>query len=401
MRELNIFTYSFPYGRGEQFLYEEILLLSGHYDKINVFPLVISDKISAFDLPKNISVTYFENKNLNKNKNSGPFFKALSSEFIHGKHISKYISKLRYYSAHFKNANSEAENLLSLFKERDINLNAVFYTYWFNDWTYRLAILKEKKQIKHLVTRIHGGDVYEYQHNEKNYFFPFRNFQVQQLDKIFAISNDGLNHLKTIYPSSTPKLQLARLGTKDHGTNPVAANKKEFVLVSCSTFYHYKNIERIPEILSQLELPLKWIHIGNDGPEKEAVLSASKNLPANIQVEFKGHLTQKEIFYFYQNNPIDLFINVSKSEGLPVTLMEAISFGIPIMAPDVGGIKEITNEVTGFLFDPDTSNKELADTIASFKKKTPDRNKIRKFWEDNFSAEKNYTEFGQNLKKVV
>jgi glycosyltransferase involved in cell wall biosynthesis len=399
MRELNIFTYSFPYGSGEQFLYEEILILSKDYDKINVFPLEISNKISAFNLPKNVSVYNFENGN--SNNSSGPFFKALSSEFSRGKHIPKYISKLRYYAAHFKNANSQAENLLSFLKEHKINLNSIFYTYWFNDWTYRLAILKEKKHIKHLVTRIHGGDVYEYQHEEKNYFFPFRNFQIQQLDKIFPISKDGSDHLKTAYPSSASKLQLARLGTKDHGLNPISENKKEFTIISCSTFYHYKNVGRIPEILSQLEFPIKWIHIGNDGPEKESVLDISKNLPTNIHVEFKGHLTQLEIFDFYKNTPIDLFINVSKSEGLPVTLMEAISFGIPIMAPNVGGIKEITNENTGVLFDPNDTNTELTQTIVSLKEKPLDRKKIRKFWEDNFNAEKNYTEFSQNLKKVA
>ncbi len=405
MREINIFTYSFPYGNSEQFLYEELLVLSKTFDKINIFPALFSNKTIAWDLPKNIFIYHFENKNesSSKNKNIGLLAKAFVSEWKHGTHFKKYLSKIRYYVAHLSNANTQAEKLFAFLKESKINTDSVFYTYWFDDWTYKLAILKEKKQIKRLVTRAHGGDVYEYQHAEKGFFFPFRNFQIQQIDKIFPISQDGLEHLKKLYPLSNPKLKLSRLGTKDRGLNPFKENKDEFVLLSCSTFYHYKNVGLVPKILVLLKFPVKWIHIGNDGPEKEQVINSLKTLPSNIKTEFKGHLSQEEIFSFYKNNPIDLFINVSKSEGLPVSLMEAISFGIPIMAPNVGGIKEITNEKTGVLYDIPTTPEKLAEIITSIYtgQILIKRNEVRKFWEENFMGEKNFSTFSNELNLIT
>lgn len=48
-------------------------------------------------------------------------------------------------------------------------------------------------------------------------------------------------------------------------------------------------------------------------------------------------------------NDFDLFVNMSLSEGIPVSIMEAISFGIPIIATNVGGNAEIVNDETGVL----------------------------------------------------
>jgi len=404
MQEINIFTYAFPYGKSEQFLYEELLVLSKTFDKINLFPAKFSEKSIIWDLPKNVFIYHFENKDgvSSPKKNIPLLLKAFSSEWKHGKYFSRYLFGFRHYVAHLSNANSQSENLLAFLKNSAINLNSVFYTYWFDDWTYKLAILKEKKQIKKLVTRIHGGDVYEYQHAEKDFFFPFRNFQLSFIDKIFPISQDGLDHLKKKYPSSSLKLKLSRLGTKDHGVNPIQTKKEKFVLVSCSSFYHYKNVGLVPELLTQLKFPVKWIHIGEEGPEKEQVIRSSKFLPTYIKPEFKGRLTQEEIFDFYRTNYIDLFINVSKSEGIPVTLMEAISFGIPIMAPNVGGIKEIANNKTGILFELNTKPEDLAEKINSVYTKQIfiDRNGVRKFWEENFMSEKNYTSFSEELKLI-
>ena len=147
--------------------------------------------------------------------------------------------------------------------------------------------------------------------------------------------------------------------------------------------------------MAQIKFSLHWIHIGSDGDEIEIVKEAVKKLPSNITVEFKGQLSQEKVFDFYKNNYVDLFINTSKSEGLPVSLMEAISFGIPIMAPNVGGIKEIVTKETGILFEPNKEIEQLANYIVELnnKKRIFNRDVIRKFWEENYSAEINYRQF--------
>jgi glycosyltransferase involved in cell wall biosynthesis len=68
---------------------------------------------------------------------------------------------------------------------------------------------------------------------------------------------------------------------------------------------------------------------------------------------------------YYSINTVDLFINVSSSEGVPVSIMEAMSFGIPVIATAVGGTPEIVSEKTGWLIEPGISRQELAAKISA------------------------------------
>ncbi len=62
----------------------------------------------------------------------------------------------------------------------------------------------------------------------------------------------------------------------------------------------------------------------------------SKRLETRIVL--RGGISNAEVFQFYRDNKVDLFVNASTSEGLPVSIMEAISFGIPSIATNVGGL---------------------------------------------------------------
>ena len=73
--------------------------------------------------------------------------------------------------------------------------------------------------------------------------------------------------------------------------------------------------------------------------------------------------TNEEVMEYYKNNLVDLFVNMSESEGLPVSMMEAMSFGVPVIAPDVGGIKEIVDENSGWLLSCENCSAEFVEVI--------------------------------------
>ena len=64
--------------------------------------------------------------------------------------------------------------------------------------------------------------------------------------------------------------------------------------------------------------------------------------PKNTRIPFYSQIKSTLGNYLH----IDLFINTSSSEGVPVSIMEALSVGIPIIATDVGGTKEIVTKTT-------------------------------------------------------
>jgi glycosyltransferase involved in cell wall biosynthesis len=113
-----------------------------------------------------------------------------------------------------------------------------------------------------------------------------------------------------------------------------------------------------------------------------------------------GQCKNEEILRFYENNHVDLFISLSESEGLPVSMMEAQSYGIPILASNVGGISEIVqNEKTGILLPvnikPENISIEIQKALAfSFDKLT-----IRDYFDMNFDASHNYRLFCQKISR--
>ncbi len=122
-----------------------------------------------------------------------------------------------------------------------------------------------------------------------------------------------------------------------------------------------------------------------------------------MKCRFAGEVKNRELMDFYARTPVDCFVNTSSSEGLPVSIMEACSFGIPVLATDVGGTSEIVREgKNGFLLKPDFAPGELAQRIRELirmpqSEKQALRGASRQIWQDNFCSETNYRKFARAL----
>ena len=113
-----------------------------------------------------------------------------------------------------------------------------------------------------------------------------------------------------------------------------------------------------------------------------------------VEIVFKGFVPNKEVELYYASNHVDLFINLSTIEGLPISIMEAISYGIPTIATDVGGTKEIVSKEVGMLLPQNISPKLVLESIQNFYLKPEDeRQQMRlsayNYWKDNFNARNN------------
>ena len=127
----------------------------------------------------------------------------------------------------------------------------------------------------------------------------------------------------------------------------------------------------------------------------------NKELPINIKVIYHGFVKNEDIFKFYKNTSVNLLVSLSYSEGLPVSMMEAQSFGIPIMSTDVGGCSEICSNETGILIEKEFDPQKIAEKITQFKASDKNtahfRRKCREYWERNFKDEVNYRKFAKRL----
>ena len=121
-------------------------------------------------------------------------------------------------------------------------------------------------------------------------------------------------------------------------------------------------------------------------------------LPDRVNWRLEGHVDHAELLDYYRANRVDLFVSLSASEGLPVSIMEAISFGVPVLAVGVDGVPEIVTASTGRLVESTT----LPMTIAAAARRLldgdgPSRDEIIAFFEANYDAEKNFGDFAEVL----
>ena len=249
------------------------------------------------------------------------------------------------------------------------------------------------------VSRAHRYDLYN--HGNITGTIPFRRFVFSNLDAVFPCSDDGTLYLKRNYPNYADKIQTAYLGTKDYGTGPEESEVRPFHLVTCSAIVPVKRVMLVAEALADLEKKgvfWEWTCIG-DGPLLNKVREFTERHIRHSRVTFMGYMKNFAVLDYYQKNHVDLFVNLSASEGLPVSIMEAASFGIPVLATDVGGTREIVKgDITGQLMPADIDRNSLAEYLLEAMRTTYDRASIKAFWKERFCAEVNYKKFASRLK---
>ena len=186
--------------------------------------------------------------------------------------------------------------------------------------------------------------------------------------------------------------------------SPIFDKKNNEILIcSCSSLIPLKRVEVMIKVIARLKLGLvHWVHFG-DGPLRLEL----ENLVDKYEVsfEFQGNVSNEDILKYYSENYVDLFINLSSSEGIPVSIMEAQSASIPVLALDVGGCSEIVNDENGFLLPKEAKSSEIAKIISNYLSSTnAEKAKKRKLsndnWGEKFNAKKNYTEFSDMLSQL-
>ncbi len=402
---LFFFTSEYPYGKKEAFIENEALFLAKYFDKVVV--ITNTKKRKHRPIPKNFFVEYLDYELPSK-------FLYINSLFK--KHFWKelYSIKSRYslkitpiiiktMLASLSKRYSFQKKIESIYdKYIEPNSKVWFYSYWANDISLSISFFATKKNIP-AITRAHGWDVYF----EVNYaqYLPFRELLFSNLSKIFFISNVGKSYYEKLLPKYKNKYEVSYLGVFHFGKSSPKNFSDYFIIVSCSNIIPIKRIELIIESLSIIDkFKIKWIHFG-DGPLMKSIQQEAYirlNNKDNITFRFTGEIPNKKIIEFYKDNHVDLFINTSLSEGIPVSIMEAMSFGIPVIATDVGGTHEIVNQENGYLLPSDPSPQIIAQTIKNYFLLPPEEKQLKQkmayeTWNNKFNAEKNYKDFIERL----
>lgn len=402
---LIIHTTAFPTGKVETFLENEML----YYDKFDrVFFIPFNIEPGRRDISDYPNVSFIELPNYSLMAKVlyciySLFTKLLWSELFwlirsHRlsiptmRHAISMLTRTYYY---VYATEKELKKRISGYQESEL----FFYSYWFVEHALAACLLKKKFHAKKAVSRCHRYDLYE--ERDSYLYIPFRNYLLNNLDAIYPISDDGKKYIETRYGKRS-NIWVSRLGTTDHGYKAGFERNDTLRIVSCSWVVPVKRVDRIVDALSQIEdVKIVWHHVGGGALLKDVEQYARKKLgkKQNIIYFFDGDVSNEELMQYYINHDIDVFVNVSESEGIPVSIMEAISFGIIPVATRVGGVSEIIIDgKTGYLLDKNYHDTDLIKRLRlvqtmPFEQHAQFRAGVRAFWQVNYHAAINYKSF--------
>lgn len=407
---LFFFTSSYPFGQGETFIENEIHYLAEAFDKI----IIVSnncDDTPTRNIPDNCLTVRFPYE-INKIQTLLSLLGFFSPEFwkefriinkVYNKRVNPVILKTMLVS--LQKSKVFSKHIKKLFHGYSSPADSLYcYSYWANDTAFALSQIKRYYPQVKMITRAHGWDAY-FEANRANYL-PFRKPILHGLDRIFFISQKGFDYYHKLLPELTHKMEIARLGVPQHAAKEPNLESEKLQIVSCSNVIPLKRIHLIPEALSVIsDIPVEWAHWGT-GSAFENLQSHCLQLlsdKSNITYHLTGYVANDRVISFYLTHAANLFINVSSTEGIPVSIMEAMSFGIPVIASDVGGTAEIVKKgYNGFLLSTNPSPEEIAEAIRNFyflslEEKQRMRENAYKTWEEEYNAEKNYKAFTKKI----
>lgn len=393
----------FPFGTGETFLEPEIEILSQYTDNLTIVPRLLLK--TQRKVPANIKVDIsfakaFDNKFLKFS--SFLYTKGFVSTTV--KEISRFKGNISFIKL---TASSlfESEVAKKWAKEKVTSEDTLFYTYWLAKYTLGLSQFAVDRPNIKVASRAHGHDLYEYIHTPPA--LPFREETLKLINKVYCISAYGNKYLSEKYPAYNYKYGLSKLGVLHPGfVNDLP--ESTFAITSCSRVIPLKRVDLIFKGIKAFATSnpaecVHWTHLGEGPLRKEFIRSFNKEKPKNLSIDFPGQLSNADVVRFYKKNAVNCFINASTSEGIAVSIMEAQSCGIPVIATAVGGTPEIVDNSNGILLPANPTVDEIKLALEKFTDSNAQqqkRKKSRENWEANYNAEKNYKQFYDEISQI-
>lgn len=406
---LILFAKGFPYGRGEPFLEGEYPFYRERFDKVLIVTSckkgekptrqvdesiieVLSDYTQSRHLPSMLwgmvrmltdKMLYRELKRL---IGSGCFS------------LRRLYTVLMYAMC----ANNQAAKAHRWLKKHPEFSHAVLYSYWMYIPAYAAVRLNQKLGRRlYTVSRAHGFDVYLERHSGG--YSPYHQQIYHNLDQIAVISQNGKDYLEQHY-GALGKVSVHRLGAQDRQCHNPPCSRDVFRIVTCARTIPLKRLDRLVDALRLItDRPIHWTHMGGGECQQTLEAYAAEKLPHNVTAVFTGFVPNTRIYEIYAQRPFHVFINLSESEGVPVSIMEAMSFDIPVIATAVGGTPELIGVgKNGYLLPEDFEDGALVDHIRRLMDMPQEeyqalRAYSRQKFQKEYSAIPNYRGFIQHL----
>lgn len=403
-------SYPYDYATEQTFLKGEVEILRKRFERVILIPRIVQGNLLPVPDGVKVDTSFAESFTLHRRLAESAlavFSKDFYFELKRRFPSTLNPSYLRRVFSFVAGANLTGRWLQNWLKVNAISDDRVIcYTFWFDELAMGIGLAKNRYPSLRVVSRTHGYDLYEELYGD----WPCRLRAIELVDGLFPDSDIGVAYLRKKYPQFKEKYEAALLGVQDPGGHSNPSDDGVLRLVSCSNFHPVKRIDLLFEsiIVAAKKRPIQkieWTHFGGATEIREHYTQRVKDeFPANVKASFPGYQSQHELIRTYLSTPVDVFLNVSSTEGTSVAMMEAISCSIPVIATSVGGNVEIVREMNGFLLSENPTPDEIANALLQVCDNRElwleKRKGSREVWQERYNETTNFEAFAQKLVEI-
>lgn len=218
------------------------------------------------------------------------------------------------------------------------------------------------------------------------------------LDKIIVLNKNSLNLISSLYRVPIKKISVIHNGVNTNFFTPKSKKKKLFFKMGMACRVNkiklYDLIANALNSNSLKDLNIKF-SLAGIGQDLKNFKTRIKYKGLQKKIECIGYLNQTDLKKWLRT--LDLYIQASRGEGMSISLLSAMSSGVPVLASRVEGIKDfLCKKYLGILFNNEVE--ELAKQIRFFyflnsKEKNKYSQIPRKYIISNFSYEKTFKSY--------
>lgn len=221
-------------------------------------------------------------------------------------------------------------------------------------------------------TRAHSSDLYDQPWHFRSDIV--RRRLLHGLKRVITISEDGRDYLKRKFPEHADRFVSVHLGStrryEPGGYRTCDGSETPLELVTVARIHSCKRLPLIIEVLEAVarrrpDRRLRWTLIGDGDYRRDELYSRGKEVKtANLEVIFAGRKSNDEIQRLYRDCPPQWHVLMSATEGIPVCMGEAMSYGIPCITTDAGQTSELADRKNSIIFPVDLDVEECAAVLA-------------------------------------
>lgn len=357
-----------PWGKGETFILEEMLEIKNQGTDLLIIPRNPPKEIFHKEANK-----LLENAIWLPLINWGMiigFLKTLLTKSILWKTLGVIIIKSRSPWIFIKNLTVLPKGVFIAKIIQKENINHI-HAHWGSTTATMAYIISQITNVSWSLT-LHRWDIKENNILEE---------KVKSAKFLRCISKHGVGELLNIIGEKyKKKVQVIHLGVripKIFKSKRGGNNYKKFTIVIPANLFEVKghkySIEAISILVKKGIKDFQSIFYGG-GPLKVKLKNLIKEKKLTNYIKMPGPIPHEKLIEIYRNREIDTVVLPSittdkdEHEGIPVSLMEAMAYGIPVISTNTGGIPELLSNNVGIIV-KEKSPKQLAEAIIKLMKK--------------------------------